>query len=56
LQNFIGRLGNDGDLDDVPLGEFAGIGIGSSRFNLSTLRSAKGRKFAVAILPQSDRL
>jgi superfamily I DNA/RNA helicase len=50
LQDFIGRLGIDGDLGDMPLGEFAGIGIGSDRVNLSTLHSAKGREFDVVIL------
>jgi DNA helicase-2/ATP-dependent DNA helicase PcrA len=50
LQDFIGRLDIDGDLDDMPLGEFAGIGIGSDRVNLSTIHSAKGREFDVVIL------
>jgi superfamily I DNA/RNA helicase len=50
LQDFIGRLGIDGDLDDMQLGEFSGIGIGFDRVNLSTLHSAKGREFDVVVL------
>lgn len=50
LNTFINRLGPDGDTDDFPLGEFAGIGSGLDRLNLSTLHSAKGREFDVVIL------
>jgi superfamily I DNA/RNA helicase len=50
LNTFIGRLGPAGDVDDFPLGEFAGIGSGLDRINLSTLHSAKGREFDVVIL------
>lgn len=50
LNTFIGRLGPAGDIDDFPLGEFAGIGSGLDRINLSTLHSAKGREFDVVIL------
>lgn len=50
LNIFIGRLGLTGDVDDFPLGEFAGIGTGLDRINLSTLHSAKGREFDVVIL------
>jgi len=50
LDGFIARLGPTGDVDDLPLGEFAGIGIGLDRINLSTLHSAKGREFDVVIL------
>lgn len=50
LNTFIGRLGPAGDVDDFPLGEFAGIGTGLDRINLSTLHSAKGREFDVVIL------
>lgn len=50
LNEFIDRLGPTGDVDDFPLGEFAGIGTGLDRINLSTLHSAKGREFDVVIL------
>lgn len=50
LNDFIARLGVAGDVDDFPLGEFAGIGTGLDRINLSTLHSAKGREFDVVIL------
>lgn len=50
LNEFVGRLGPAGDVDDFPLGEFAGIGSGLNRINLSTLHSAKGREFDVVIL------
>jgi DNA helicase-2/ATP-dependent DNA helicase PcrA len=50
LNTFINRLGPNGDIDDFPLGEFAGIGTGLDRLNLSTLHSAKGREFDVVIL------
>ncbi|WP_197672758.1 ATP-dependent helicase [Sphingobium sp. TKS] len=50
LNTFIGRLGPMGDVDDFPLGEFAGIGSGLDRINLSTLHSAKGREFDAVIL------
>jgi superfamily I DNA/RNA helicase len=50
LDEFISRLGPAGDVDDFPLGEFAGIGSGLDRINLSTLHSAKGREFDVVIL------
>lgn len=50
LNTFINRLEPTGDVDDFPLGEFAGIGTGLDRLNLSTLHSAKGREFDVVIL------
>ncbi|WP_319567945.1 ATP-dependent helicase [Cohaesibacter marisflavi] len=50
LNTFIGRLGPEGDVDDFSVGEFAGIGSGIDRINLSTLHSAKGREFDVVIL------
>lgn len=50
LNTFINRLGPIGDIDDFPLGEFAGIGTGLDRLNLSTLHSAKGREFDVVVL------
>ncbi len=37
-------------MEDFPLGEFAGIGTGLDRINLSTLHSAKGREFDAVIL------
>lgn len=54
LDTFMGRLNAAGDLDDFPLGEFAGIGSGLGRLNLSTLHSAKGREFDVVILAGMD--
>ncbi|AXS39239.1 ATP-dependent helicase [Breoghania sp. L-A4] len=50
LNDFLARIGPVGDVDDFPLAEFAGIGIGLDRINLSTLHSAKGREFDVVIL------
>lgn len=50
LDAFIERLGPIGDLDDFPLGDFAGIGSGLDRINLSSLHSAKGREFDVVVL------
>lgn len=50
LNDFLARIGPAGDVDDFPLGEFAGIGSGLNRLNLSTLHSAKGREFDVVIL------
>lgn len=50
LNDFLTRIGPAGDVDDFPLAEFAGIGSGLDRINLSTLHSAKGREFDVVIL------
>ena len=50
LDDLIARLGPEGDVDSLPLGEFAGIGTGLDRMRLSTLHSAKGREFDVVIL------
>jgi DNA helicase-2/ATP-dependent DNA helicase PcrA len=50
LDDFITRLGPEGDVEDLSLGEFAGIGTGLNRINLSTLHSSKGREFDVVIL------
>jgi superfamily I DNA/RNA helicase len=50
LHDFLTRIGPAGDVDDFPLAEFAGIGSGLDRINLSTLHSAKGREFDVVIL------
>lgn len=50
LDEFIARLGPTGNVDDFPLGDFAGIGSGLDRINLSTLHSAKGREFDVVVL------
>lgn len=50
LDVFIARLCSTGDVDDLSLSEFAGIGTGLDRINLSTLHSAKGREFDVVIL------
>lgn len=50
LVEFVARLGPSGDLEDFPLGDFAGIGSGLDRINLSTLHSSKGREFDVVVL------
>lgn len=50
LNTFVDRLGPTGDVDDMLLGELAGIGTGLARLNLSSLHSAKGREFDVVIL------
>jgi DNA helicase-2/ATP-dependent DNA helicase PcrA len=50
LNTFVDRLGPTGDVDDMLLGEFAGIGTGLARLNLSSLHSAKGREFDVVVL------
>lgn len=50
LNDFLTRVGPAGDIADFPLAEFAGIGSGLDRINLSTLHSAKGREFDVVIL------
>lgn len=50
LNDFLIRIGPTGDVEDIPLAEFAGIGSGLDRINLSTLHSAKGREFDVVIL------
>lgn len=50
LNDFLTRIGPAGDVDDFPLAEFAGIGSGLDRINLSTLHSAKGREFDVVVL------
>ncbi|WP_298282815.1 ATP-dependent helicase [Novosphingobium sp.] len=50
LNTFVDRMGPTGDVDDMLLGEFAGIGIGLARLNLSSLHSAKGREFDVVVL------
>ena len=50
LNDFITRIGPSGDVDDFPLAEFARIGSGRDRINLSTLHSAKGREFDAVIL------
>jgi DNA helicase-2/ATP-dependent DNA helicase PcrA len=50
MDDFITRLSPAGDVTDFSIGEFAGIGSGLGRLNLSTLHSAKGREFDVVIL------
>ncbi len=50
LDGLIARLGPEGDVDGLSLGEFAGIGTGLDRINLLTLHSAKGREFDVVTL------
>lgn len=54
LDDFIVRLGSEGNVEDLSLGEFAGIGTGLNRINLSTLHSAKGREFDVVVLAGMD--
>ncbi len=55
LTDFIGRLSLDGDLEDMTLGVFSGVGLGVDRINLSTLHSAKGREFELVILFGMDQ-
>ena len=50
LNDFLTRISPTGDIDDFPVAEFAGIGSGLDRINLSTLHSSKGREFDVVIL------
>lgn len=50
LDNFLVRLGDDGDIGQMSLGQFSGEGIGNDRINLSTLHSAKGREFDITVL------
>lgn len=50
LDDFLTRISPTGDIDDFPIAEFAGIGSGLDRINLSTLHSSKGREFDVVIL------
>lgn len=50
LDTFIGRIGKEGDLEAMQLGQFSGMGVGNDRLNLSTLHSSKGREFDVTIL------
>jgi superfamily I DNA/RNA helicase len=55
LTNFIERMSEDGDLEDMTLGIFSGVGLGVDRVNLSTLHSAKGREFKLVILFGMDQ-
>lgn len=48
--SFIDRLSPTGDIDDFPIAEFAGMGSGLNRINLSTLHSSKGREFDIVII------
>lgn len=50
FNNFLTRICPTGDIDDFPIADFAGIGSGLDRINLSTLHSSKGREFDVVIL------
>jgi DNA helicase-2/ATP-dependent DNA helicase PcrA len=50
LDILIERSGPGGDIVDLSLGVFAGMGEGADRLNLSTLHSAKGREFSVVVL------
>ena len=50
FNDFLTRISPTGDIDDFPIAEFAGIGSGLHRINLSTLHSSKGREFDVVIL------
>lgn len=50
LDTFLGRVAPDGDIGEMGLGQFSGVGEGNDRINLSSLHSAKGREFDVTIL------
>jgi DNA helicase-2/ATP-dependent DNA helicase PcrA len=50
LDALIDRSEPGGDISDLSLGMFAGMGEGADRLNLSTLHSAKGREFSVVVL------
>jgi len=50
LDTFVGRVGPEGDIENMTLGQFSGVGEGNDRVNLSSLHSAKGREFDVTVL------
>jgi DNA helicase-2/ATP-dependent DNA helicase PcrA len=55
LKAFMGRLSREGDLGDMSLTAFTGVGASADRVNLSTLHSAKGREFEVVLLFGMDQ-
>ena len=50
LDRFMARAGPGGDVSGMSLAQFAGLGDGADRINLSTLHSAKGREFEIVVL------
>jgi DNA helicase-2/ATP-dependent DNA helicase PcrA len=50
LDEFVARTAPGGDVSEMTLGLFSGLGEGNVRINLSTLHSAKGREFAMVVL------
>lgn len=44
------RLDGNGNLADVTLGQFFGVGQANDRIKLSTLHSSKGREFDIVVL------
>ncbi len=55
LKTFVEKLASGGPIEDMTLGQFAGLGKGSNRISLSTLHSAKGREFRVVCLFGMDQ-
>ena len=50
FDTLVERVGPDGDVGKMGLGQFSGEGTGNDRINLSSLHSAKGREFDVTVL------
>jgi superfamily I DNA/RNA helicase len=50
LDTFVRRTANDGDCEEMLLGEFAGLVEGGAFLTLSTLHSAKGREFPLVFM------
>jgi superfamily I DNA/RNA helicase len=55
LDSFIERTSAIGDVEEMTLAQFSGLGLGVDRINISTLHSAKGREFTVVILFAIDQ-
>lgn len=50
FDTLVDKVGPDGDVGKMGLGQFSGVGTGNDRINLSSLHSAKGREFDVTVL------
>ena len=55
LDSFIERTSAIGDVEEMTLAQFSGLGLGVDRINISTLHSAKGREFTVVVLFAIDQ-